>query len=528
MRIKRTLLATLVVAAAFLAGCSTITTHLTSSPPGAVISHGPDESNLKPSKLVTPAKQSATLPGPYWKPWCYKAELPGHAPKTICKEQETGDRFVHFDLQPIQQGASQYLRTFITSNPSGASLLWGPDRTTLTPLEGVTPKTQSIDTKTGPKLWIKWCYGASLPGYKSQVICKEEETGDRTVHFNLEPTGQTTKIVIKTIITSSPDGASISWGPDATSLKPMNATTPKTIAVEAKIPDSRLNTWCFRADLPGYKSKIICKDPEPGDRYVYFKLEPIEHYPATTTRPKKDPAPSPPPPRKAQVPPAAGVEPPPLHAQPKEKEPKLKGTGTGFIVSEQGHVLTNYHVIARAKQIRVPGLSEALGVVAVDKENDLALLKMPPGVYTPAKFRTKSLLRPGDNIVVVGFPLQGLLASTPSVTTGAVSAMAGLRNDRRLIQISAPVQPGNSGGPVMDEAGNVAAVVASKLDALKVAKITGDIPQNVNFAINGVIARVFMDANGVKAQASSSATTMKTADIFQQASQFVVLILVYN
>src|SRR6266478_224338 len=88
--------------------------------------------------------------------------------------------------------------------------------------------------------------------------------------------------------------------------------------------------------------------------------------------------------------------------------------------------------------------------------------------------------RVGESVVAVGFPLTGLLSSDPIVTTGIISALSGLRNDRRRIQITAPVQPGNSGGPLLGENGSVVGVVVGKLDALKMVKVTGDIPQNVN------------------------------------------------
>ena len=90
---------------------------------------------------------------------------------------------------------------------------------------------------------------------------------------------------------------------------------------------------------------------------------------------------------------------------------------------------------------------------------------------------------------MVGYPLRGALASGANVTVGNVSALAGPGDDRRLIQITAPVQPGNSGGPVLDSAGNAVGVAVAKLDAAAMARATGDIPQNVNFAVSARAAR---------------------------------------
>ncbi len=88
--------------------------------------------------------------------------------------------------------------------------------------------------------------------------------------------------------------------------------------------------------------------------------------------------------------------------------------------------------------------------------------------------------------------------SGPTLTTGEVSALAGLRDNPRQIQISAPVQPGNSGGPLLDGSGNVVGVVVSKLNAQRVARSTGDIPQNVNFAVKGAEVVEFLRRQGVQ------------------------------
>jgi Trypsin-like peptidase domain len=88
-------------------------------------------------------------------------------------------------------------------------------------------------------------------------------------------------------------------------------------------------------------------------------------------------------------------------------------------------------------------------------------------------------LRTGDAIVALGYPLSGLLATGANVSVGNVSALAGLRDDSRYVQISAPIQPGNSGGPLLDASGHLAGIVTSKLNAIRALQVTGDIPQNV-------------------------------------------------
>src|SRR6185437_11393730 len=121
-------------------------------------------------------------------------------------------------------------------------------------------------------------------------------------------------------------------------------------------------------------------------------------------------------------------------------------------------------------------------VTAVDPERDLALLQAPKPVGAVAVFRSDKG-RLGENVVVVGFPLSGLLSSQPIVTSGIISALAGMRDNPRELQISAPVQPGNSGGPLFDGSGRIAGIVVATLDTVQLARAIGVVPENVNFAI---------------------------------------------
>ena len=167
---------------------------------------------------------------------------------------------------------------------------------------------------------------------------------------------------------------------------------------------------------------------------------------------------------------------------------------------------------------------EEVTLIASDRGNDLALLKQRKAGRTVAGFRIGPGVRSGDDVVVVGFPLRGLLASQTNVTTGIISATAGLRDDTRYLQITAPVQPGNSGGPLLDESGNVVGVVVFKLDALKFAELTGDIPQNINFAIKTSVAQTFLDTHNINYLTRTSTTKLDVADVGEQAREFTVLI----
>lgn len=110
------------------------------------------------------------------------------------------------------------------------------------------------------------------------------------------------------------------------------------------------------------------------------------------------------------------------------------------------------------------------------------------------------------------------------MTTGNLSSLSGMGGDTRFLQITAPVQPGNSGGPMLDAAGNLMGVVVSKLDAIKLAKITGDMAQNVNFAIHANVLRTFLDTNNVDYESASSNQPLAPTAIAEKARGFTALV----
>jgi hypothetical protein len=141
-----------------------------------------------------------------------------------------------------------------------------------------------------------------------------------------------------------------------------------------------------------------------------------------------------------------------------------------------------------------------------------------------ATFRDGRQAQLGEAVIVIGYPLGGLLGSGPQVTTGNVSSLIGPGDDTRSLQFTAPTQSGNSGGPLLDSDGAVVGVVSSKLNAVRVHEMTGDIPQNVNFAIKAALARSFLEAVGIDCQSRIPRATRSTADIAAEARDFVVKI----
>ncbi len=211
--------------------------------------------------------------------------------------------------------------------------------------------------------------------------------------------------------------------------------------------------------------------------------------------------------------------------------------GTGFFIGE-GLLVTNAHVV-KGCLVSIPhqggsrpakanseywnnpdNWDRAAQVVARDDDNDLALLSAT--IHPPAVAVLRLSVRQGEAIAAYGYPLPGLLASGGNLTTGNITALSGIGDDSRFLQISAPVQPGNSGGPLLDGAGNVVGIVEGKLNATKVANAIGDVPQNVNFAIKASVVAAFLDSNNIHYASGVSAADRSPADIAENARRFTV------
>lgn len=219
------------------------------------------------------------------------------------------------------------------------------------------------------------------------------------------------------------------------------------------------------------------------------------------------------------------VKPPlPSRAEVKRESPT---SGSGILLNSTGDVLTNYHVVEGCKTLSAFDSAKkrsAATVVAIDPPTDLAVVRIRSSVGEPAVFRSGASPQVGETVAAIGFPLTGLLASGANVSFGHIGALAGLGDDDTKLQISAPVQPGNSGGPLLDQGGLVIGVVVQKLDAIKVAKLTGDIPQNINFAIKGSVAQKFLASRGVTFSAAVPSGVLEGIEVAKRGKVAAVLI----
>ena len=201
-------------------------------------------------------------------------------------------------------------------------------------------------------------------------------------------------------------------------------------------------------------------------------------------------------------------------------------SGSGFLVGTRGEILTNYHVINKCNRLTVNhgGTEHSATVKTGDETNDLALLVAQSVKGFVSTLSVSPQIRLGEIVQVAGYPLSGILSNDLNITSGNVSALAGLANNVTHLQITAPIQPGNSGGPLLDETGNVVGIVVSQLNAIETARYTGSLPQNVNFAIKVSVVRMFLENHGVTYRRGTSDSKISPEKIAGLARGFTVAV----
>jgi S1-C subfamily serine protease len=218
-------------------------------------------------------------------------------------------------------------------------------------------------------------------------------------------------------------------------------------------------------------------------------------------------------------------------------------------------MLTANHVVDGAAKIivKTKRLALAARLVKVDKTNDVALLKIT-GAYLPSALTNEMLLRGsnpqlspvassfrplrvlsssdvrlGDSVSTLGFPNPELQGNAPKFTRGEINSLAGLRDDPHRFQISAQIQPGNSGGPLLDRSGNVVGLVQSTLNDARQLLATGLVPQNVNYALKSeYLVRFLQSVPGVVLKDRAPDTTSgQPNDWVSDAQSSIAVVLVY-
>ena len=207
-----------------------------------------------------------------------------------------------------------------------------------------------------------------------------------------------------------------------------------------------------------------------------------------------------------------------------------QSTGTGFFITEDGYLITNEHVAGSGAQVRLvtrEGLISAK-VVKVDAANDLALLKAE-GKFAALPVAASRTMKLGSTVATVGFPNMGFQGFAPKFARREIGPLSGPQDDARCFQISVPVQPGNSGGALVDERGNVVGVLSAMLSMKAALATSGAFPQNVSYAVKSSFVLGFLESvPEIAAKLKEpNAKDMKFDDVVERSKEATVLVLVY-
>ena len=185
-------------------------------------------------------------------------------------------------------------------------------------------------------------------------------------------------------------------------------------------------------------------------------------------------------------------------------------SGTGFSISKQGHVITNYHVIKGCNNVNIHSNNMVVPakIINFDPRNDLALLKgkfIPQQILAFSNDKTNLL----QDIYVAGFPFGKKISTSIKITKGIISSLTGIGNNYSNFQIDAAIQPGNSGGPILNEKGNVVGIAVAKLDLKYTQKNFGVFPENTNFGIKTSIVKSMLESENLKLALPNEKTISK-------------------
>lgn len=205
----------------------------------------------------------------------------------------------------------------------------------------------------------------------------------------------------------------------------------------------------------------------------------------------------------------------------RSSEKESASQGSGFFVSKDGLIITNYHVVEDAKAIvvRLPdGRKQNATVIRSSPATDIVLLKCDVTTEHFIPLQGTEGVNIGDPVYTIGYPSVDLLGAEAKLTDGVVSAMSGLRNDTSFMQVTVPIQPGNSGGPLISKAtGRAIGVVTSTAAVAAFYRLTGSLPQNVNWAVKSDYAKLLLP---------SASGEAKNSDAFREPTEVAKAIVI--
>jgi serine protease Do len=219
----------------------------------------------------------------------------------------------------------------------------------------------------------------------------------------------------------------------------------------------------------------------------------------------------------------------------------LVSSGSGILILDSGIIVTNFHIVEDATKIEVifpdNGLKKTANIRLKDSKNDIAVLQLNDFSYAsifkqliPFTISDANAIKVGEEVFTLGFPLGDIMGSKSRLSNGRINSLYGLQDDPRLFQISNPLQPGNSGGPLFNNKGELIGLVVSSLNAKYFYENVGVIPQNVNFAIKSTYIQNLISMMPEGDEITKRKNLVKQTKMEEQIEQlnpFVVQIKVY-
>jgi TPR repeat protein/V8-like Glu-specific endopeptidase len=209
---------------------------------------------------------------------------------------------------------------------------------------------------------------------------------------------------------------------------------------------------------------------------------------------------------------------------------KAEYTATGFFITPDGYILTAYHAVGKSENVKVIYNKQKYQAKVVDKNQslDVALLKIDGNDFSYLTLASAAA-QTGDLVFTMGYPQVSLQGSEPKFTEGSISSLSGTADNPSFFQISVPVQPGNSGGPLMNQNGQVIGLVVARLNDISALLTTGAVPQNVNYALKSSYILNFLNASPQLAtKLTQNNTQTNRASAIENAKKSVVLITTYK
>ncbi|MDB9971179.1 serine protease [Alphaproteobacteria bacterium] len=193
-------------------------------------------------------------------------------------------------------------------------------------------------------------------------------------------------------------------------------------------------------------------------------------------------------------------------------------SGTAFAVNNNGYFVTNEHVVRNCSSLGIVMKGEIYpaSIYSKNSELDLAIIKTNPSI-SESYIKFSPEIKTGQSISALGYPLVDVLGAEIKVTTGIISSMSGYKGNNNHLGFTAPIQPGNSGGPIVDQ--------YNRLVAVATAALIGEDIQNINFAIKVGSLQRFLGANNIKYELSSSIKKIDIPTIVEKSRDYVKLIL---